>query len=217
MTGGAGLDTFIYTAGNDVITDFEIGKDTLKLSSGTVSNYSVSGKDAVLKVGSKKITLKNIGTEKFTVIGADNTETVYGLDAGLKFNKGDFTAATAVTISADYESESFDATAYSKVVTINAANNNNAIEITGNTKNNKIFGTAGDDTLFGGSGNDTLTGGAGADTFIYTAGKDVITDYTAGEDVVKLKGNFTVNYSTKKNDAVLKIGSGTLTLKNHLY
>ncbi len=214
LIGGAGSDTFIYTAGNDVITDFEIGKDTLKLSSGTVSNYSISGKDAVLKVGSKKITLKNIGTEKFTVIGADNTETVYGLDAGLKFNKGDFKAATAVTIYSDYESESFDATAYSKVVTINAANNNKAIGITGNAKNNKIIGTTGDDTLFGDTGNDTLTGGNGADTFIYTAGKDVITDYTAGEDVIKLKGNLTVNYSTKKNDTVLKIGSGTLTLKN---
>ena len=215
LTGGEGSDTFIYTAGNDVITDFEIGKDKLKLASGTVANYSVSGgKDAVLKVGSNKITLKNVGNEKFTVIGADNTETVYGLDEGLNFNKDDLPKATAVTISADYESEIFDATAYAKVVTIDASNRNDALEITGNAKNNKIIGTTGDDTLRGGSGNDTLTGGDGADTFIYTAGKDVITDYTAGEDVIKLKGNLTVGYSTKKNDAVLKIGSGSLILKN---
>jgi serralysin len=59
-----------------------------------------------------------------------------------------------------------------------------------------IFGTTpGDDTLIGGLGKDTMTGNEGADTFVLESildtGKtkstrDVITDFTRGEDVIDL-------------------------------
>ena len=45
-----------------------------------------------------------------------------------------------------------------------------------------------DDTLTGGTGNDTLTGGVGNDSFRFglAGGMDVVTDFTAGEDLVDL-------------------------------
>ena len=58
----------------------------------------------------------------------------------------------------------------------------------GGEGSDKLDGGDGLDTLIGGKGNDTLSGGAGADVFIYADGdgKDVITDYAADEDVIKM-------------------------------
>jgi Ca2+-binding RTX toxin-like protein len=64
-----------------------------------------------------------------------------------------------------------------------------------NTSKDILIGDAGNDTLIGGAGADTLTGGADADTFIYmsitesqagAATRDVITDFTSGEDIIDL-------------------------------
>jgi serralysin len=64
-----------------------------------------------------------------------------------------------------------------------------------NTSKDILIGDAGNDTLVGGAGADTLTGGADADTFSYMsitesqAGattRDVITDFTSGEDIIDL-------------------------------
>ena len=59
-----------------------------------------------------------------------------------------------------------------------------------------------DDVLTGGIGNDQLTGGSGNDDFqIVTGfGRDLITDYSAGEDSLKISGSyaqddFTFTYS----------------------
>ena len=51
-----------------------------------------------------------------------------------------------------------------------------------------LFGEVGNDIIFGGAGNNRLTGGAGRDKFCisFGDGRDVITDYTSGEDKIKL-------------------------------
>lgn len=53
-----------------------------------------------------------------------------------------------------------------------------------------LFGGNGNDTLSGDIGGDWLTGGAGADRFVFnrTHGKDVILDFTPGEDCIDLRG-----------------------------
>jgi Ca2+-binding RTX toxin-like protein len=59
----------------------------------------------------------------------------------------------------------------------------------GNALNNVVEGGAGAQQLYGGLGQDVLVGGAGADTFIVNKGEgsDVIADFNAVEDVVRLK------------------------------
>ena len=85
--------------------------------------------------------------------------------------------------------------------------------IYGGTDNDKLQGDAGNDTLYGRSGNDTLTGGAGNDVFVYEGGNDLITDYSAGQDSIKVNGSISnVSYSGK--NVIFSIGSGSLTVNN---
>jgi Ca2+-binding RTX toxin-like protein len=67
--------------------------------------------------------------------------------------------------------------------------------LTGNAGNNRLDGLAGNDTLIGGAGADTLTGGTGNDIFDFNAlselglgaaARDVITDFTVGQDKLDL-------------------------------
>ncbi|WP_112310929.1 calcium-binding protein [Pseudogemmobacter bohemicus] len=71
--------------------------------------------------------------------------------------------------------------------------NNN---INGMSGNDTIYGRDGDDTLlggdgndflYGGAGNDILYGGAGIDTFVFDAGRDLIMDFTYGEDRLQIQ------------------------------
>lgn len=77
-----------------------------------------------------------------------------------------------------------------------------------------LKGDAGNDSLYGGSGNDTLTGGAGNDVFIYEGGNDVITDYTAGQDKIKISSGKISKTSYKNKDVIFTISNGSLTVKN---
>ena len=76
MAGGAGNDMFIYSGGNDVITDYASG-DTIKLASGTVSKKSYSGKNVIFKIGSNTLTLKNAKGKTITLIDSKNNTTTY--------------------------------------------------------------------------------------------------------------------------------------------
>ena len=97
--------------------------------------------------------------------------------------------------------------------------------LNGGNGNDTLYGGKGNDTLLGGKGtdylsgdkgNDTLTGGAGKDTFAYAAGggKDIVTDYTAGQDTLEITTGMISKVSVSKKDLIYKIGSGTVTLKN---
>lgn len=63
----------------------------------------------------------------------------------------------------------------------------------GNTLDNEIVGTNGDNVLIGREGNDILRGQGGADTFVFDRtldshrNRDIIVDFTSGEDLLKLK------------------------------
>ena len=88
--------------------------------------------------------------------------------------------------------------------------------VSGGAGNDKLFGDASADTLNGGKGNDTLTGGNGNDVFVYANGdgNDVITDYTAKQDKIRLTSGSISSSSLKGSDVVLKIGSGSITVKS---
>ncbi len=61
----------------------------------------------------------------------------------------------------------------------------------GGNHNDTLNGGTGNDRLAGGSGNDVHTGGAGADLFIFgkNGGIDRVTDYTQGEDQIRIEGH----------------------------
>lgn len=116
--------------------------------------------------------------------------------------------------------------ATSMIGTIDAKRRSSAINITGNNHANlidggkgadTIDGAGGADTITGGTGNDNLTGGEGNDIFVYNDGdgKDVITDYTANEDSIYLKGNVGVrSVSSKGDDVTFNVGSGSIKVTN---
>ena len=89
--------------------------------------------------------------------------------------------------------------------------------LNGGYGNDKLYGEVGNDTLYGGYGNDTLTGGYGYDVFVYNDGKDVITDYTAGEDRIYIESGDITKATTSGDDVIFTVGKGKLTVKGGKY
>jgi Ca2+-binding RTX toxin-like protein len=74
--------------------------------------------------------------------------------------------------------------------TLRGNGDNNTLK--GNGGTDRLEGAGGEDTLIGGNGGDTLIGGAGRDVFLFnTVGelRDVITDFSTTEDVVRFEGS----------------------------
>ena len=80
----------------------------------------------------------------------------------------------------------------------------------GDSGDDVLYGGDGDDILYGGVGNDTLTGGEGADLFVYDEGDDVITDYSAGVDMIQLESRVIESASVEGSDVVLYTDGGSL-------
>lgn len=207
LTGGAGNDVFVYSNGDgaDVIADFTAGADKISLASGSISSVSLKSSDMVFKIGSGSLTVKN-GKDKEISIGS----AIYYNN--LIYNSKKTTVTLGGSFNGSLKAGDYD----SKTKTINAASTAKAVNITGNSQANSILGGKGVDTLSGGTGSDTLTGGSGKDVFVYSDGdgKDVITDYTAGQDKVKIASGSISKTSYAGNNVVFTIGSGTLTIQN---
>ncbi len=73
---------------------------------------------------------------------------------------------------------------------INGTGNGRDNLLLGNVRANLLSGLDGDDTLDGGLGNDTLVGGNGRDVFGFDlgGGADVVMDFTGGQDRIRLYG-----------------------------
>ncbi|MBQ6005783.1 MAG: hypothetical protein IJL14_06015 [Selenomonadaceae bacterium] len=237
LTGGEGTDSFVYASGdgNDVITDYTEGEDTIQISGG-VAKVSTSGNDVILTVGNGKITILD-GVGKKISYRDDDGDHTYP-DKELEVN----TAGTAVTLLSGYTSDTFNVTTNSdvaayanKIKTIDATQVEHSLTITGNSLANTVYGTSqddainggagadkiyagdGSDTLSGGAGNDSLTGGTGADVFVWNSGQgnDVILDYTAEDTVSLASGSVNnISFSLVGSDYVISMGSNNLTLKN---
>ena len=239
LTGGSGKDVFLFASGegNDVITDYVTGQDSIRITKGSVGTATTSGNDVVLNIGSNKLTVKNASGKKMTVInssGKSSTMLVGSSTTSTSDTMSYSSNKTILTLSSSFKGTLKTTDYVSSVKTIDASKVTNTTKIVGNslantikggtkadsinggTGNDSILGNAGNDTLIGAKGNDTLTGGAGKDVFYYSTGdgNDVITDYTAGQDTIKLGKGSISKTSYSGNDVIFTVGSGKITVKN---
>lgn len=216
LTGGAGADVFLYESGegNDVITDYTAGQDSISIDGGAVSAATANGSNVVLTIGRNSLTLKNAANKNITI--SDNQGEFTTLVSGSSSSDTSSSGGSSSTVLTITNSTKSPVTMSSSYITANAKSRSTAVSITGNSKANSIVGGKGADTLNGGSGNDTLTGGNGKDVFVYASGggKDVITDYTANQDSIRVTSGSITNASLSGSDVVLKVGSGSITVKN---
>ncbi len=251
---GGGADVYVYQSGNDLIQDYKVGEDKIKLASASITGSSLSGSNVVLKTSAGNLTVKGAKNKKITVIDSNGAETsnVYPLSilpAGLSYDSTKKTLTVGTSYSGvaidlanfDKATKTVAASSYSKKIQITGNNLGNTIlggkandTLTGGTKADtiyggagadkiygeagadKLFGGAGNDTLYGGAGNDTLTGGDGKDFFVYGSGdgNDIIADYTAGTDKIKISSGSISKTAYVSNNVVFTVGRGTLTVRN---
>ncbi|MBR6013718.1 MAG: hypothetical protein IK062_08055, partial [Selenomonadaceae bacterium] len=96
----------------------------------------------------------------------------------------------------------------------NLKNIGKTANLQGSSENDTLIGGTGKDTLNGGKGDDILTGGKGKDIFIFSEGNDTITDYTAGQDKIKISSGKISKTTVNGKDVIFTIGKGSITVKN---
>jgi Ca2+-binding RTX toxin-like protein len=210
LTGGAGADTFYYanvSEFGDLITDFTSGQDKIYLAN--LNGLPIAAKDASWSwLGTGNFTGHALELHYYqsggsTFVAADldgdkKTDIQLELTGQIDLKGSDFVVGTNGTADVSSGAPS-QAPANPNVITgTSGADTLNgtaaADSITGGAGNDKISGGAGDDVIYGGLGTDTLTGGAGHDHFVFEwqsdslpgTARDVITDFTQGEDVIDL-------------------------------
>ncbi len=203
LIGGRGNDTFSYSGGKDTIADYS-ASDKIITGEFVHENFSVDGSDIIFTFGEENsLTVKNGAGKAINLNSVVNFYTEEGI-----FDKGKKSATlTSAT-------ENFSAKNYSNLATIDGSETN-AIEILGNGKANLI--RAGyNSTISGGKGKDTIFGGEGADIFIYNKGdgKDTIFNFGDGDKISLGSGAEIKDAKIKKGDSIIKIGSGSITVKD---
>ena len=206
LTGGSGADKFYYTLGDgaDVITDYTANEDVIVLDDTTVTKVAQvrkSESDLLFTVKKGSIRVNN---------GAGNRITFRDTSGNIILNQT-FGSPYIYISNGDYSTvnTAIDAS----VITLDSSYRTSDVMLIGNAQSNYI-------RL--GSGNETVTTGKGKDTVEYLGGNVVITDYTAGSDVIKLtnsdivsakldSGNNSVVFTLKDTGTTT---TSTLTLQN---
>jgi len=213
LTGGKGSDVFVYTGGNDIITDYA-KQDKISVS-GTgleLEEYSIDDdKNLILSFGnSGNLTIAGGAGKAITFVEKGKKTTNFYETFGIFDKKKE-----SVVLSG--AESTLNTAKYSKLVTIDASNVNDYMDITGNSKANLIIASEFGGTLNGGRGKDTLVGREEIpDVFVYEnkSGKDVIEKY-GSSDKISLGSGVTIEDSKfKKDNAVIKFKSGSLTVNN---
>ena len=164
--GGAGNDVIFGSAGANVIYG-GLGNDTVQGGTGADTIYGSAGNNQLFGNDGNDVIYTSAagdfvggGAGNDSIFGSDGADTIY---AGLG---DDFIGGGA----------------------------GNDMIFAG-VGANRIYGGLGDDSITAGSGRDVMTGGAGADVFVFSSAaaigigavRDVITDFTSGEDHIDLR------------------------------
>ena len=221
LSGGAGSDVLDGGTGNDVLAGSS-GDDVVRGGSGNDNMGGGTGDD-VMDGGSGNDTLggglgndsMDGGTGDDGLFGGAGDDTLSGGD-GDENMAGSFGADL---LGGDLGHDNMGGGAGSDVLNGGAGNDtmgggegNDIINggagndfAAGGGRDDTIDGGSGDDRINGGTGSDQLTGGTGKDTFIFNSftngERDTITDWTNGEDVLRLTG-VTGNGAQQRVDAL---------------
>ena len=217
---GNGNDTVIYQGGKETVDGYDSDQDEIKIQDGlSVSKSEASGNNLVLTVGTGALTIKDAAGQDVKVgDNIYNNNLVYNSDkTAMTVSSG---GAVDASDSGNEKIQEIDASKVSATLQIDA--NDLGDTIYGGTKADNINGGAGDDYIEGGAGNDTiyggagvntLTGGAGKDIFV-AGGKDIITDYTAGQDTIKIDSTVSDTSIVNDTDVVLTLDdNSSITIK----
>ncbi len=222
LSGGLGNDSVNGGSGNDKLTG-DGGNDTLEGGSGRDSLVGGVGDDRLLGGGSADKLTGGDGNDR--LIANNGTDRLYG-------NKGNDRLQAGGSADRAFGGSGNDKIEGQKGGDRLNGNSGNdrlyggagADTLKGGSGVDKLFGDVGKDTLFGGSkadillggtGKDMLSGGTGADMFVFKstadsgAGRkqaDVISDFAAGDDLVKLS-RIDADTTHKGNDAFTFIGT----------
>jgi len=181
LNGGPGSDFFQTFAGTDVIAGGG-GNDLIRTGGGNDSIGGGDGNDTIFS-----------GSASDAVAGGTGDEFIYGGKADDLVDGGDGNDV----LLGDRGNDTVLGGSGSDTVFGNQGND----VVSGGDGNDSLFGGKDNDSVNGGSGNDfisgdrgsdVLTGGAGSDTFYFFSsggeyGVDTITDFTPGEDKIRLK------------------------------
>ena len=171
LTGGDGVDIFVFgtNVGTDVITDYTVGQDKIKIVSSSIIGSAVSGNDIVLNLGRNNLVrVKGGKGKKITVIDKEGKET----------------SQKYLTTFRVTDSSKAKVTVSSAIDVIDSSVRTTAVNIVGNSRANTILGGSGKDTIDGDSGNDSIVGGKGNDSIFGNAGNDILKGGN-GNDILK--------------------------------
>ena len=243
IDGGAGDDSligsesgnnfFFYSGGSDSISNYNVDKDTVSLKSGAApidfEHINFTGSQFVISLGSSTTDslLTFQGSSAVKLSKDNNTYSYKANSKGIEYVAFDSTSDHNISLGAGYTSN-YDGskTVYSTI----DGSKTDAINITGNDKDNfilggkgggKLEGNDGNDiikantdkaslkaTLDGGEGSDSLYGGTGKDLFIYTSGKDTVANY-GDSDLVSVKTSSNIKFEESTVTAETKEDSKT--------
>lgn len=203
MAGGLGDDRYTVDSQTDVVTEAAgEGKDTVRSSvsftlGDNLENLELSGKNNRNATGNaldNRLTgnsgnnILDGGLGKDTMTGGGGNDIYVVNSAGDKVVETATGGTDTVQSSVSFSLESTPSVRFVEHLTLTGGGN---ISATGNALANRLIGNSGKNQLSGGLGEDTLTGGAGADSFVFNTAPgggnvDRITDFTAGEDRIRL-------------------------------
>ena len=220
--GGNGNDVFVYDGKvNGRIVDYSIsgknGKDKVSIDWSDLKGYEIKEGNLILtfngELEEKTLTIDKVNDTNITFLIGTKTKTSSFNEKAIFSSKGKLAEIGRNQI------DTFDGKNYSTVVTIDASNANDKINLIGNKKANLITAGSDDSTINGGKGKDTLVGGKGNDIFIYEkdSGSKVIRNYeyyASGGDVISLQSGVKItNITDNGTDRILSVGKDKITLE----